>query len=129
MRRLRIWALATRPKTLLACICPVAVGTFMAAQENHFHLTTAIFTFLGAIFIQVGTNFANDYFDFIKGAATHTRLGPTRATQAGLVSPQSMKAAFCITFFLAFLSGIYLMVRGGWPIIAIGICSIISGIL
>ena len=126
---IHVWILAARPKTLWASIAPVIMGTAMAVADGRFHLPSALAAFFGAILIQIGTNFANDYFDFIKGADTQERLGPTRATQAGLVRPEAMKKAFMVAFGLAFLLGIYLVWRGGWPIVIIGLASIFLGVL
>lgn len=83
---------------------------------------------LGALLIQVGTNFANDVFDFKKGADTTERLGPLRVTQAGLLSPRQVMIGMWLTFGAAALIGLYLAVVGGWPIVVIGILSIASGI-
>lgn len=126
---LKHWILAARPKTLWAGICPVIIGTVLAAGNGFFHWQSALAALAAALLIQIGTNFANDYFDFMKGADTKDRLGPVRATQAGLISPQAMKTAFIVTFVFAFLIGLYLIIRGGWPIVMIGLCSILCGIL
>jgi len=126
--RLSIWLLASRPKTLPAAISPVIIGTAMAHNDGQFHFISALLAAIGALFIQIGTNFANDYFDYFKGVDDKNRLGPLRATQAGLVHPQEMKWAFILMFFLAALAGIYLIYRGGWPVIIIGALSILSGI-
>ncbi len=101
----------------------------MAYADGGLFLPAAIAAALGALFIQIGTNFANDYFDFKKGTDTADRLGPTRATQAGWVSPSAMKAATAIAFGIAFLIGIYLVYRGGWPVVTIGLLSILFGVL
>ena len=124
-----IWWLAIRPKTLWAAAAPVLMGTAMAFSEGKFHWAAAFAALMGALLIQVGTNFANDYYDYLQGADTKERLGPTRATQAGLVTPQTMKKAFILVFLLAFISGLYIIWRGGWPILAIGLLSILFGIL
>ncbi len=129
MSKLKIWILASRPKTLWATVGPVLVGTAMAYSDSQAHWLTAFLALFAAVFIQIGTNFSNDYFDFIQGADTGERLGPTRATQAGLVSPQEMKRATFVAFGFAVLAGIYLIYRGGWPILVIGIFSILFGIL
>jgi 1,4-dihydroxy-2-naphthoate octaprenyltransferase len=105
------------------------MGTGVAAHDGLAHWPAAVVAAVGAILIQVGTNLANDYFDFIHGADTADRLGPTRATSAGLVTPGAMKRAFLITFALAVASGIYLIARGGWPVLAIGLISIATGVL
>lgn len=125
----KTWILAARPKTLAAGLCPVFLGICLAASDGVFHLSASLAALFGAIFIQIGTNFANDYFDFKKGADTADRLGPTRVTQAGLVTERQILVATALAFSLASMFGIYLIFRGGLPIIAIGIASILSGIL
>ncbi len=126
---LSIWLLAARPKTLWAGIAPVLIGSVLAYADNQFHFLSAFAALLGSIFIQIGTNFANDYYDFKKGADTHHRIGPTRATQAGLVKPKAMLKATTIMFTIAFCIGIYIVYRGGWPIVTIGLFSILFGVL
>lgn len=126
---MNVWILAARPKTLPAAISPVIIGTAMAWADGAFHVMAAIAAALGALLIQIGTNFANDYYDYAKGTDTEGRLGPLRVTQAGLVTPNAMKAATMIAFSLAMLIGVYLVVRGGWPVVAIGLLSIAFGIL
>ena len=95
------WLLAIRPKTLAASISPVMIGTAMAFGDGVHHFPTAILCLLGALTIQIGTNLANDYFDFKKGADTAERIGPTRVTQAGLISPKMMIIATAIAFSLS----------------------------
>lgn len=129
MTRTKIWLDATRPKTLPAAVAPVIIGSAMAFHDQMFHFASALATIIAALLIQIGTNFANDYFDHKKGVDTEKRLGPTRATQAGLVSPSAMKTAFLLTFLIAFLIGLFLVYRAGWPILLIGIFSILFGIL
>ena len=128
-KNFKVWMLAVRPKTLGAALAPILIGTAMAFAEGKGHTGAALAALLGALLIQIGTNISNDYFDFIKGADTKERLGPMRATQAGLVTPEAMFRNFILVFGLAFLVGIYLVYRGGWPIVIIGILSIASGIL
>lgn len=124
-----VWLLAVRPKTLGAAVAPILIGTAMAYAVDKGHAVAALAALLGALLIQIGTNFSNDYFDFVKGADTEERLGPIRATQAGLVTPEAMRRNFVVVFGLAVLVGIYLVYRGGWPIVIIGVLSIASGIL
>ncbi len=125
----RVWILASRPKTLWAALAPVIIGTAMAFDHGKAHWLSAVLAALAAVMIQIGTNFANDYFDHLHGADHAERLGPLRATQAGLVKPGAMRAAFITAFSLAFLAGVYLIWRGGWPILIIGLLSILFGIL
>lgn len=127
--KLRVWILAARPKTLWASISPVIIGTAMAFADEKFHWLSGLAALLGAVLIQIGTNFANDYYDHTRGTDTIERTGPLRVSQAGLVSPGTMKIAFALVFALAFLSGLYLIWRGGWPILIIGILSILFGVL
>ncbi|KAA3619265.1 MAG: 1,4-dihydroxy-2-naphthoate polyprenyltransferase [Calditrichaeota bacterium] len=129
MSKFKIWLDASRPKTLWAAIAPVILGSALAAADNSFYWPAAFIALIGAVLIQIGTNFANDYFDFLKGADAGPRLGPTRATQAKQVTPAQMRLAFILVFALAILIGIYLVWRGGWPVVVIGLASIFFGIL
>lgn len=129
MSTISIWMLASRPKTLWAAVSPVIIGTAMAYGEGKVHWLSALLAGLGAVLIQIGTNFANDYFDYRKGADNQHRLGPTRVTQAGLVAPKTMKRATILVFALALVVGFYLVWRGGWPILLIGFLSILFGVL
>jgi 1,4-dihydroxy-2-naphthoate polyprenyltransferase len=124
----RAWLLAARPATLSAAVVPVAVGTACAAAAAGFRPGPALAALLGAIFIQIGTNFANDVFDYEQGADTAERLGPTRATQAGLLTPRAMRVGMIAAFGLAALAGVYLIWVAGWPVLAIGVASVLSGI-
>ena len=121
--------LASRPKTLPAAVAPVIIGSAMAFADGRGHWLSAIVAAIAAVLIQIGTNYANDYFDYFSGADRTGRLGPTRATQAGLVKPATMKKAFVITFILAILLGFYLVYRAGWPVVVIGLSSILFGVL
>ncbi len=125
--RLTVWLLATRPKTLTAALVPVLVGTAAAFHDGVMQPLPALAALLGALFIQVGTNLTNDYFDFKRGADTAQRLGPPRVTQQGWVSPGTVLAAALGSFGLAVLVGLYLVAVGGWPIVAIGVASVLSG--
>ncbi|HEX7677793.1 MAG TPA: 1,4-dihydroxy-2-naphthoate polyprenyltransferase [Thermoanaerobaculia bacterium] len=119
------WLLAARPKTLAASVTPVLVGTVLAFRDlAAMHWQPFVFALLGAVFIQIGTNYVNDALDFRKGADTHTRLGPLRVTAAGLLSAEAVLRGAYVCFLLAALCGIPLILRGGWPIAAIGIASI-----
>jgi 1,4-dihydroxy-2-naphthoate octaprenyltransferase len=121
------WLLAARPKTLAAAVTPVLVGTALAHDaRTQIHSTSFAFALLGAVFIQIGTNYVNDALDFKKGADTDGRLGPMRVTQAGLLGADAVLRGAYVCFFLAALCGIPLILRGGWVIAAIGIASIVA---
>lgn len=123
------WYLAARPKTLWAAVGPVIIGTAMAYADGGFHWPSALSALLIGLLIQIGANFSNDYFDFVNGTDTEDRLGPMRLTHAGLISPKAMKNAYILVFSLAFILGLYLIWRGGWPVLLIGVFSILFGIL
>jgi 1,4-dihydroxy-2-naphthoate octaprenyltransferase len=123
--------MAARPRTLPAAIAPVLVGT-AAAIEKVDDLTRVgafIAALIGSIFIQIGTNLANDYSDAKRGADTVDRLGPVRVTAAGLVAPRSVLIATWLAFGIAVAAGIYLATVAGWVIIAVGAASIAAGVL
>ncbi|MBI3618010.1 MAG: 1,4-dihydroxy-2-naphthoate polyprenyltransferase [Candidatus Omnitrophica bacterium] len=122
------WLLAVRPKTLPAGVAPVLMGTIMAFGDGIGHVPTALVCLLTALLLQIGTNLANDYYDFKKGADTIDRVGPTRVTQAGLIPPEQVKAAFIGVFALAALASVWLVMRGGWPIAVLAVLAILSGI-
>ena len=124
-----VWFLAARPKTLWASVAPVVVGTAMAVDDGGFHAPSALAALACAVLIQVATNFANDIFDFEKGADTESRQGPLRVTQAGLVTPGMMKRGIAAVLTLTLLGGLYLVWRGGWPAALIGIFSVAAGLL
>lgn len=124
-----IWLQAIRPATLPAAVAPVLVGSAVATAHGVFSWLPVIAAMMGALLIQIGTNLANDYFDFKKGADTEARLGPVRVTQRGWLSPKQVAWATGLTFFLAFLTGVYLTVHGGIPILILGCVSILCGLL
>lgn len=122
------WVAAARPQTLPAAIVPVAVGTACATAAGQVAWGPALAALGGAIAIQIGTNFANDVFDAEHGADGPDRIGPVRAVSAGLISPSAMKRAMVAAFAFAAALGIYLIASAGWPVMAIGLASIASGI-
>lgn len=122
------WILASRLKTLPAAISPVLVGVSLAIHDGEFKPFIAFMTLLAAVLIQIGANFANDVYDFLKGSDREDRLGPTRATQSGLIPPENMKKGMCLVFAMAICVGFYLASIGGWPIVWIGLASIASAI-
>ena len=124
----RAWIMASRPRTLTAAIVPVVVGTAVAVRDGVFNPWVALAALFSAVMIQIGTNLANDLFDFKKGADTHTRLGPTRVTSAGLLTPREVEIGMWVVFGLAAASGLYVIYVGGWPMLVIGVASILAGV-
>lgn len=122
------WVLATRPPTLVAAVVPVAVGAACAAAVGEVRWGPTAVALVCALLIQVGTNFANDVFDYEKGADTADRLGPTRAVQAGLLAPAAMRRATVAVFAGAFVAGLYLAAVAGWPLLVVGVLSILAGV-
>lgn len=127
MSALHAWILAARPKTLVAALLPVLIGAAWAYTRSEFSWSVATLILLSATCIQIGTNLANDYSDFKKGADTHERLGPTRVTQAGLLAPRAVLTGTLVAFVLAVVFAVPLILRGGWPILAIGLSGILFG--
>lgn len=122
--------MASRLPTLPAAIVPVLVGSATAlAVQQQFHVGAFGAALVASLLIQIGTNFANDLFDFKRGADTEERTGPVRVTTAGLVTPKQMARATVIVFALAFLVGMYLVYLRGWPVLAIGVAAIVCGVL
>jgi 1,4-dihydroxy-2-naphthoate octaprenyltransferase len=129
---MRIWLMAARPRTLPAAIAPVLVGSAAAVAESpdfDFRWGAFAAALIGSIFIQIGTNLANDYSDAKRGADTVDRLGPVRVTAAGLVAPRSVLVATWLAFAVAVGCGIYLATVAGPVILAIGAVSILAGVL
>ncbi len=128
---MRIWLMAARPRTLPAAIAPVLVGTAAAVEfvGRLPRVGAFVAALFGSIFIQIGTNLANDYSDAKRGADTVDRLGPVRVTSAGLVTPQRVLTATWIAFGVAVACGIYLTVVAGIVILLIGAVSIAAGVL
>jgi 1,4-dihydroxy-2-naphthoate polyprenyltransferase len=126
-----VWARAARPRTLAAAVAPVLIGT-AAAIERAGELPRVggfIAALIGSVFIQIGTNLANDYSDARRGADTVDRLGPVRVTASGLVAPRRVLVATWLAFAVAVTAGVYLTVLAGPVILAIGAVSIAAGIL
>ena len=126
---LHIWIKAARPQTLAAAFVPVCVGAALAVHDQQFNWLASTVALLCAFLIQIGTNFANDYFDYQKGADTDERIGFERATATGQISASSMRNAMIITMAIAFFLGLYLVWHAGWVILLLGILSLICGVL
>ncbi|MEX2031485.1 MAG: 1,4-dihydroxy-2-naphthoate polyprenyltransferase [Dehalococcoidia bacterium] len=125
---LRAWILAIRPPTLTAAIVPVAVGTGVAFRDGHREWLAALAALVAALALQIAANFANDLSDFRRGADNESRLGPPRATQLGLLTQRQVTSAILAGFGVATLAGLYLVYLGGWPIVAIGLSSMVAAV-
>ncbi len=126
--RWQSWVLAARVPTLPAAVAPVLVGTAVAAQSGGARLLPALAALAVALLLQIGTNFANDAFDFLRGADSTHRRGPTRAVQSGILSSQQILAGAYTCFGLAALVGLYFVVLHGWGILVVGLLAIASGL-
>jgi 1,4-dihydroxy-2-naphthoate octaprenyltransferase len=122
------WILAARPATLSAAVVPVAIGSACAFHAGGFRADAAMVALAGALLFQIAANFSNDLSDFARGADTEERLGPTRAVQAGLLEPGSVRRGLFLVIALSIPCGLYLWsVAGPW-VIAIGVLSILSAV-
>jgi len=126
--RRQAWVLAARPRTLPASVAPVVVGTALAIRDGAFDPIASLAALLAALLLQIASNFANDLGDFKKGTDTPERVGPLRVTTAGLIREGEIKAGLLVVLGLAAICGIYLIVVGGWPILAVGVLSMIAAV-
>lgn len=129
MKKLKVWLLASRPKTLPAAIAPAFCGSAWAFYEQKFSWLIFILTILTSLGLQIGANFANDYYDFKRGSDRKDRLGPKRATATGMVSQKEMLNATIIILALSFFSGLYLIYLGGIYFAIMGILCILAALL
>jgi 1,4-dihydroxy-2-naphthoate octaprenyltransferase len=127
--RREAWLMAARPQTLPAGAAPVVVGVGLAVHDDLFAPLPALAALVGALLLQIGTNFANDYYDAIKGTDSADREGFTRVTAGGLIDATRVKQAMVAAYGLAFLVGIYLVWVGGLPIVVVGLTAILAGVL
>ena len=128
----RIWLMAARPRTLPAAVAPVLVGTtaaVYATEGDRFRVLAFVAALIGSVFLQIGTNLANDYSDARRGADSVDRLGPVRVTAAGLVAPQRVLVATWLAFAVVVACGIYLTAVAGLLILIVGVLSIAAGVL
>ncbi len=125
---LAAWIVAIRPKTLPAAVAPVLVGASLAHRVGGFELWPAIFAMVGALLLQIVSNLANDLFDFEKGKDTAERVGPVRAVQSGLLSSAQVRVGLGCVLLGCLAVGSYLVGRSGWPLVVIGIASMIAAL-
>jgi 1,4-dihydroxy-2-naphthoate polyprenyltransferase len=122
--------MAARPRTLPAAVAPVLVGTAAAVLvSDRLRGGAFVAALIGSVFIQIGTNLANDYSDARRGADDVDRLGPVRVTARGLVAPRRVLIATWVAFGVAVAAGIYLATVAGAVILAVGAASIAAGLL
>ena len=121
--------MAARPRTLPAAVAPVVVGTALAASEGAFRPLAFLAALVGSVFIQIGTNLANDYSDARRGADTEDRLGPVRVTAGGLLPPRRVLVGTYVAFGVAVVAGLYLAAVAGPELLLVGVASILAGVL
>lgn len=126
MGTLNKWMLAIRPRTLPACVGPVLVGNALAYADQSFSGLTMFMTLVCALMLQVSVNLANDYFDFMHGIDTSERLGPTRVTQSGLLTPLAVRNGMLLALAVTILIGLYLVWLGGWPLLVAGLLAVLA---
>ncbi len=126
--RRRVWLMASRPRTLPASIAPVIVGAALAIHDGAFRPLATLAALSAALLIQIGSNFANDLGDYLRGTDKLGRVGPTRVTTSGLLTPGQVKTGMVVVFGLAALCGLYLSILGGWPILLAGVLSILAAV-
>lgn len=127
-RRSNPWILAARPRTLPAAVAPIIAAVALAIYHGYFQPLLAILALLCALGLQIMVNLANDLFDAERGVDGADRLGPTRVTQSGLISPTNMRRALWVTLLFCLLTGLPLIIAGGWPLTLAGMASILAAL-
>lgn len=125
MAETKYWAEAARPRTLVAGVVPVLVGTAAAGRLSAPRFLGSLMV---AVFMQIGVNFANDYFDAVKGVDTAARLGPRRLTSAGLIAPAAMRNGMVAAFAVALVAGLGLSAAAGWELAIVGAVSLLAAL-
>jgi 1,4-dihydroxy-2-naphthoate octaprenyltransferase len=124
-----VWLRGARPRTLVASVCPVLVGSAVAASQGRLLAWRALAAMVVSIAIQVGVNYANDYSDGIRGSDTPARLGPVRLTASGLASPAQVRRAAVTAFAVAALAGLALAVAVDLRLLLVGAACIAAAVL
>ena len=126
MASIRDWITGARVRTLPLAVAPVFLGSALAGSIDRFDFTLATLALLVALLLQIGVNYANDYSDGIRGTDTG-RVGPLRLTASGLALPEDVKRAAFITFGVAMLAGLGIVVLSGqWWLIAVGAACVLA---
>ncbi len=123
MKQFLLWFRIIRPQTLFASLCPVVVGLMVSPFPCN--RSVAIITMVCALTLQVLSNLINDYYDFKKGADQAGRVGYKRALSEGEVSPRQIRFAIILTLCVALITGAWLVYKGGWPILGIGLTALL----
>lgn len=129
LTRRQAWWLAIRPRTLPAAVGPVLVGAGLAIGDGVFKPLPALAALAGALLLQIASNLANDYYDFVKGYDQADRKGPTRVAASGLISLQELRLGLALVLLAAAAIGLYLISIGGWPVLALGLAAMISAVI
>ena len=116
---------AARPRTLTAAFAPVLVGTAAASTFIAWRFVAALVV---AVAVQVAVNYANDYFDGVKGVDTDARVGPRRAVASGLIAPQEMKVAIWVCLAITCLAGLALAAATTWWLVAVGAAAVVAAL-
>jgi 1,4-dihydroxy-2-naphthoate polyprenyltransferase len=126
---MNVWVQGARPRTLVAAVCPVLVGTAAAAAEGPVVAWRALAALVVALALQIGVNYANDYSDGLRGTDTPARLGPPRLTAAGLAAPAAVRRAAAAAFAVAALAGLALAVAVDLRLLLVGVAAIAAAVL
>ncbi len=126
--KVQAWRMAVRPPTLSASVSPVLVGWGVAIALDGFRIGPAVAALVVAAALQIGANFANDVFDFRRGADTPDRLGPPRVTQSGILTEREVFGGMITVFVIATIAGLYLAFDGGWTVVIVGVVCILGAI-
>ena len=125
--RIKIWIEATRPFSFTASVTPVLIGSVLAVADGPFALGRFLLALFGALFIHIGTNLINDYYDYVNGVDTPETLGPSQVIQRGLLTANEVYWGGIAAFAIGSLFGLILVGLCGWPILALGIVSVLAG--
>jgi 1,4-dihydroxy-2-naphthoate octaprenyltransferase len=125
--RVQIWIEATRPFSFTASVTPVLIGSVVGAAEGPFSFGRFLLALFGSLFIHIGTNLINDYYDYVNGVDTPETLGPSQVIQRGLLSAGEVYWGGVAAFSLGSLFGLILVGLCGWPVLALGVASVLAG--
>ncbi|NOT53976.1 MAG: 1,4-dihydroxy-2-naphthoate octaprenyltransferase [Deltaproteobacteria bacterium] len=125
--RWQAWVEASRPFSFTASVTPVLIGTVLAMIDGPFFFGRFLLALIGSLFIQIGTNMINDYYDYVNGVDTPETLGPSQVIQRGLLTANEMYWGGIVTFGIGSVCGLILVALCGWPVLALGLVSVLAG--